>query len=229
MTILGVVNNDLLDLTHEFSYLQKRLEKGLELDNISLLKKPGKLLHPGTPVRVNKEGLIDTFDEDPSFFGKIPLRTSITCIPADDPSQRTIGWSMSEKIGVAVVNPRVKGSVRISTDGHVSVMSRPFPGRHQFSLAAFYNDSFNRLDVWVVKIDGERVHNIGCFSTILELFDATVGRENATPEKLCRKAHVDEVLAYDGPKVAELVSDRFWERFIDDLPNMLTVAEIMLS
>jgi hypothetical protein len=39
------------------------------------------------------------------FFGRIPLRTELTVIPADK-VDRTIGFTVKETVGVAVVNPR---------------------------------------------------------------------------------------------------------------------------
>ncbi len=231
MTIRGIVSKDLLNLSLESEYLEKRIKLALGSEEVSLIKRPDKVIQPGTPLYLNREGLLDVhrenWAEDESFFGTIPVRTEISVIPADPPGQRTIGWSMSEKIGVAAVSPN--GGIRMTIVPPV-VLTRPFPARGRFNLAAYYNASLQRLDVYVRDRE-ESKDNIGCFSHKdgFELFDKAVGREKATAELLCRKAHIDMVMTYEGPKVVELVDDLFWQRFIDELPNTLVVAEIMLS
>lgn len=49
---------------------------------------------------------------DPEMFGRIPVRTELTVLSADDPKARTIGFSIFENIGVGAYNPR--GLVRLS-------------------------------------------------------------------------------------------------------------------
>jgi hypothetical protein len=46
------------------------------------------------------------------MFGRIPVRTELTVLSADDPKARTIGFSVFEQIGVGAYNPR--GLVRLS-------------------------------------------------------------------------------------------------------------------
>jgi hypothetical protein len=36
----------------------------------------------------------------------IPIRTEMTVPPADDPKDKQIGWSITETVGIGVVNPR---------------------------------------------------------------------------------------------------------------------------
>lgn len=43
---------------------------------------------------------------EPEQFGRIPVRTEITVLSADDPKARTIGFSCFENIGVGAFNPR---------------------------------------------------------------------------------------------------------------------------
>jgi hypothetical protein len=43
---------------------------------------------------------------DPELFGRIPVRTELTVISADDPKARTIGFSVFENIGLGCFNPR---------------------------------------------------------------------------------------------------------------------------
>jgi hypothetical protein len=43
---------------------------------------------------------------DPEFFGRIPVRTELTVLSADDPKARTIGFSLFENLGIACHNPR---------------------------------------------------------------------------------------------------------------------------
>lgn len=48
---------------------------------------------------------------DPEMFGRIPVRTELTVLSADDPRRRSIGFSVFENIGIGAYNPR--GLVRM--------------------------------------------------------------------------------------------------------------------
>jgi len=43
---------------------------------------------------------------EPEMFGRIPVRTELTVLSADDPMARTIGFSMFENLGIGAFNPR---------------------------------------------------------------------------------------------------------------------------
>jgi len=43
---------------------------------------------------------------EPEHFGRIPVRTELTVISADNPEERTIGFSMFEQLGIGAFNPR---------------------------------------------------------------------------------------------------------------------------
>lgn len=43
---------------------------------------------------------------EPEMFGRIPVRTELTVLSADDPKARTIGFSVFENIGIGAYNPR---------------------------------------------------------------------------------------------------------------------------
>jgi hypothetical protein len=43
---------------------------------------------------------------EPEHFGRIPVRTELTVLSADDPKARTIGFSMFENLGIGAFNPR---------------------------------------------------------------------------------------------------------------------------
>jgi hypothetical protein len=43
---------------------------------------------------------------EPEMFGRIPVRTELTVLSADDPKARTIGFSVFENIGLGAYNPR---------------------------------------------------------------------------------------------------------------------------
>lgn len=51
---------------------------------------------------------------EPEFFGRMPVRTELTVLSADDPKARTIGFSAFENIGVGCHNPRAEVRVVIS-------------------------------------------------------------------------------------------------------------------
>jgi hypothetical protein len=48
---------------------------------------------------------------EPEYFGRIPVRTELTVLSADDPKNRTIGYSVFENLGIGCHNPR--GLVRL--------------------------------------------------------------------------------------------------------------------
>ena len=43
---------------------------------------------------------------EPEHFGRIPVRTELTVLSADDPKARTIGFSIFENLGLGAFNPR---------------------------------------------------------------------------------------------------------------------------
>lgn len=43
---------------------------------------------------------------EPDMFGRIPVRTELTVLSADDPKARTIGFSVFENLGIGAYNPR---------------------------------------------------------------------------------------------------------------------------
>lgn len=43
---------------------------------------------------------------EPELFGRIPVRTELTVLSADDPKARTIGFSIFENLGIGAYNPR---------------------------------------------------------------------------------------------------------------------------
>ena len=49
---------------------------------------------------------------EPEHFGRIPVRTELTVLSADDPKARTIGFSIFEQLGIGAFNPR--GEVRLT-------------------------------------------------------------------------------------------------------------------
>jgi HK97 family phage major capsid protein len=49
---------------------------------------------------------------EPEMFGRIPVRTELTVLSADDPKARTIGFSVFENLGIGAYNP--KGLTRLT-------------------------------------------------------------------------------------------------------------------
>lgn len=49
---------------------------------------------------------------EPEMFGRIPVRTELTVLSADDPKARTIGFSIFENLGIGAYNP--KGLTRLT-------------------------------------------------------------------------------------------------------------------
>lgn len=51
---------------------------------------------------------------EPINFGRIPVRTELTVISADDPRTRTIGFSVFQQIGIGAFNPKGEARVVVS-------------------------------------------------------------------------------------------------------------------
>jgi len=49
---------------------------------------------------------------EPEYFGRIPVRTELTVLSADDPKARTIGFSVFENLGIGCFNPKVGNNCR---------------------------------------------------------------------------------------------------------------------
>lgn len=45
-------------------------------------------------------------DYKPDFIGKIPILTEMEVLPADQPKNFTLGWTVKENIGIGVFNTR---------------------------------------------------------------------------------------------------------------------------
>jgi len=52
---------------------------------------------------------------EPEFFGRIPVRTELTVLSADDPKNRLIGFSVFENIGIGVHNPLGLQTLEVTT------------------------------------------------------------------------------------------------------------------
>ncbi|MCZ2224541.1 MAG: hypothetical protein LC122_13030 [Chitinophagales bacterium] len=55
-----------------------------------------KIVPPGTVYGV----------ADREFVGVMPVRQDVEVLPADEPRRLSLGWVISEIIGLAIVNPR---------------------------------------------------------------------------------------------------------------------------
>ena len=51
---------------------------------------------------------------EPEFFGRIPVRTELTVLSADDPKARRIGFSVFENLGIGCHNPLALTRVKIA-------------------------------------------------------------------------------------------------------------------
>lgn len=63
--------------------------------------------------RVVPPGFVYTLAE-PEYVGRIPVRTELTVISADDPGSRRIGFSIFQMLGIGVHNPRALSRMDIS-------------------------------------------------------------------------------------------------------------------
>jgi hypothetical protein len=51
---------------------------------------------------------------EPEMFGRIPVRTELTVLSADDPKARTIGFSCFENLGIGAYNPKALARLTIA-------------------------------------------------------------------------------------------------------------------
>jgi hypothetical protein len=72
--------------------------------------------------RVIPTGMIYAIAE-PQFVGVLPIQTDVTVLNADNPEQRTLGFSIFEQIGMACFNPR--GVAVMNTSGRTAEPVEP--------------------------------------------------------------------------------------------------------
>ncbi len=63
--------------------------------------------------RIVPEGSVYVCGE-PEFFGRIPVRTDLTVISADDPKNRMVGFSMFEQLGIGLYNGLAMAKIDIT-------------------------------------------------------------------------------------------------------------------
>ena len=92
----------------DFADLRKWDRDTLDIETQAVLLKTGILASVwGAKIvvsRVVSEGTVYVCGE-PEFFGRIPVRTELTVLSADDPKNRLIGFSIFENLGIGAYNP----------------------------------------------------------------------------------------------------------------------------
>jgi hypothetical protein len=102
---------------HEYSLMRLHLRDDLYQQTSRILINTGVLGNLwGVPVIASRaiplgEIFITAQSE---YVGQLPIRRDITVVSADDPINRSIGWFVSEEIGMVCQNPRAV--IRIITD-----------------------------------------------------------------------------------------------------------------
>jgi hypothetical protein len=101
----------------DFADLRKWGRDVLDLESQATLLKSGMLATLwGAQVIVSRKvakGYVYVCAE-PEFFGRIPVRTELTVLSADDPKARRIGFSIFENLGIGCYNPLALCRVRIA-------------------------------------------------------------------------------------------------------------------
>jgi hypothetical protein len=169
-------------------------------------------------------------DEPKQLLGRIPVRTDLTVLPADKPSDKPVGWSVTETVGIAMVNPSSVG--RLSVEWPY-VCEWPLPGRPDCRLVATLQDGNLELNVHVHP----RIHFVATyighgFAAVRQgtrnfPFQKLPGTTDA--ERLCLRACDEMVLDTPGPPITQLLADSFWQAVLDELPGTLLTAQVMLS
>lgn len=101
----------------DFADLRKWGRDVLDLESQATLLKSGMLATLwGAQVIVSRKvarGYVYVCAE-PEFFGRIPVRTELTVLSADDPRARRIGFSIFENLGIGCYNPLALCRVKIA-------------------------------------------------------------------------------------------------------------------
>ena len=91
----------------DFSDFRKWDRDTLDMETQASLLKTGLVANIwGAQIVVSRivpEGTVYVCGE-PEFFGRIPVRTDLTVLSADNPRQRLIGFSIFENLGIGVTN-----------------------------------------------------------------------------------------------------------------------------
>lgn len=98
----------------DYTDIRKWGRDTLDFETQQYLLNTGLLAHVwGAQIIVSRKVPVGTVYvcTESEFFGRIPVRTELTVISADDPRNRLIAFSLFEDIGVGVHNPR--GLVRM--------------------------------------------------------------------------------------------------------------------
>lgn len=71
----------------------------------------GELINRENPRLITDNFRHETFMiAEPEFVGRMPARREIEIIPAEKPKKKTLGWCVSEIMGMSIINPiAVKG------------------------------------------------------------------------------------------------------------------------
>ena len=92
----------------DYADLRKWDRDTLDIETQALLLKTGLMATLwGAKLMVSRivtEGTVYVCGE-PEFFGRIPVRTELTVLSADDPKNRLIGFSIFEQLGIGAYNP----------------------------------------------------------------------------------------------------------------------------
>lgn len=92
----------------DYADLRKWDRDTLDIETQAVLLKTGLMATLwGAKLMVSRivpEGTVYVCGE-PEFFGRIPVRTELTVLSADDPKNRLIGFSIFEQLGIGCYNP----------------------------------------------------------------------------------------------------------------------------
>ena len=101
----------------DFADLRKWGRDVLDIETQATLLKTGLMatLHGAQIMisRIVEPGYVYVCAE-PEFLGRIPVRTELTVLSADDPKARRIGFSIFEMLGIGAFNPKAITRIKIA-------------------------------------------------------------------------------------------------------------------
>lgn len=89
----------------------------------------------------NPDGTLGVEEPEPEDF---PIRDTITVLPADDPKKMRLGWTITEKVGIVIINDYAISAI-VTEEPDVEVI--PIPEIIDIDMSHLFDDIGNRFSL----------------------------------------------------------------------------------
>jgi len=170
----------------------------------------------------------------PEFLGKMPVRTELTVLPADNPSNKPIGFVCYENIGVGIFNPRAT-TVLNKIRERIILIEYPLLGRQSATIESvfFPNDDTIEVNVYMNKGTNQEARNlVGSINKSGFYPSDHYPKENSPilsdlgVNMLVATIFNSGINLGSGPRYREIELDGFWVKFIEETQQMYAIASI---